>query len=207
MENYQPRASLPEVWVQKAACPVCKGRELQVVHIPGAADQLACGDCKTTFEVEQNLPYLRLVEVPKSLMDYRVLLVGSWMTAGDLRNRINKIKAAEASVVASSVPGNGNGNGHGLEEFPKLSQKEIAKRVGSMVALGYSTKKIIEALERLGISSQQVKKAMLDIKTAKCRKHHLEGVFLWGSLILVLVVILAGIIWLFVLGGFQLMLA
>ncbi len=207
MENFQPRVSLPEVWVQKAACPVCKGRELQVVHCPGAADQLACGDCKTTFEVEQNLPYLRLIEVPKSLADYRILLVGSGMTAGDLRNRINKIKTAEATAAAACTPGNGNGNGHGLEEYPKLSHKEIAKRVGSMMALGYSTKKIIEALERLGISSGQVKKAMLDVKTQKFRKHRMEGVLLWGSLILVLAVILAGIIWLFVLGGFQQMLA
>jgi hypothetical protein len=98
METLSPRFNLPETWAARARCPVCSAGILQVVRQPGEPDRMACNNCQSVFQVEQNGGHVRFVKLPPTL---EALLADRWVTMGEVKIAVKEVANA-ATILPSS---------------------------------------------------------------------------------------------------------
>jgi hypothetical protein len=64
---------------------VCGAGILQVVHQPGAPDQMACNNCQSVFQVEKQGAHVRFVELPSPLAAF---LANRWVTVAEVKDAV-----------------------------------------------------------------------------------------------------------------------
>ncbi len=84
------RFHLPDDWSGKGACPVCRAPgQLYVRHQTDLPDQMVCGACGTTLEVEASGSRIHVLIAPAALAGVAGVL-DAWLTPSELRARIDQ---------------------------------------------------------------------------------------------------------------------
>lgn len=89
---------LPDLWAEKATCPICNAPRMFILRSPDRNDQMTCKRCGLCFEIEQGGSRLMVTAVPKGLS---TKLIGHWFTMPDLQNIGERLAARKAAIKRS----------------------------------------------------------------------------------------------------------
>lgn len=180
MSTYQPKKVIPDSWANLAACPICETRGLAVYRQTGQVDQLACSNCKASFELEQDGPNIRLIVLPP---DYAVFLQPAWqtwMSVYEIRRQIKtglethiqqdtfdkpEFTPPPQMVTRQSEPP----SSYTLPEFDgefsrdPINQEEVNLRAAGLANLGNSPREIRETLVHLNATTEQIDLALANL--------------------------------------------
>ncbi len=85
--EYQPLNHIPRAWIDKARCPICSQPGLRILNQGDAPEQMKCGTCAASFEIEAgSAGAIRLCELPSQLQGYSSSLLNRWLSVEQVRN-------------------------------------------------------------------------------------------------------------------------
>lgn len=79
---------------------MCGAGILLVVHQPGAPDQMACNNCQSVFQVEENGAHVRFVKLPSTLA---ALLANRWVTVAEVKKAVKETFRTTNGLPSSEV--------------------------------------------------------------------------------------------------------
>ena len=162
-----PRFNIPDEWT-KSRCPVCQSTPLQVLHLSHSPEQLACGQCGLTFEVEmggaRNSVRIRPKKVPPRLGSKSDLAANTWLTPAELR--------ALTQQVAPSLPVSPSPPAAPFVQVPVVpavpasvssSAEDVVERAKKLYALSNPPSQIKAILEGSRATPEAVEAAMTEV--------------------------------------------
>jgi len=184
MSTYQPKKVIPDSWANLAACPICETRGLSVYRQPGQVDQLACSNCKASFELEQDGPNIRLIVLPP---DYAVFLQPAWqtwMSVYEIRKQIktglethvqretldNPVFSPPPEMITRQIEPPAS---YTLSEFDgefsqqPIDQEEVNMRAAGLANLGNTSREIRVTLEHLNATPEQIDIALENLDSQR----------------------------------------
>ncbi len=177
----ESRSKIPEEWAQKARCPVCRTKPMQLARSPKTKDRLACSRCGTVFEIEEGGTRLLLIRVPSLLAQ----LQGKWLSVAEIQAIVQKIAQERVPHRVGETTGDGSAASpaqpltRDTSEPPK-EESEALKRAKKLYELGNSLEQIQIALERnKNLSPEEIQLAVEEIQKLEEQKRAYQKRRLW----------------------------